>query len=95
MRVLRGTGIDPQRGLQDLNVLAPFLQKLEGEVQARLTTISFICGYMSITGALITKCCRNAQHVKHFDLKKKKICLESKCSKCRVLQLLLCNSVIT
>lgn len=73
MRVLRGTGIDPQRGLQDLNALAPFLQKLEGEVQARLATIvSFVCEYMSITGALITKGCRNAQHVKHFDFLLKK-----------------------
>lgn len=58
VKVLRGTGIDPQRGLQDLNALATFLQKPEGEAEARLSaTVSLVCGYMATTGAQMNKCC--------------------------------------
>lgn len=44
VRVLGGAGVDPQRGLQDLNTLATFLQELKGEAQTGLTTkVSLIC----------------------------------------------------
>lgn len=36
VRVLRGAGVDPQRGLKDLDALATFLQKLEGKAEAGL-----------------------------------------------------------
>lgn len=45
VRVLRGTGVDPQRWLQDLDTLATFLQKLEGKTEAGLvTTVCLIYG---------------------------------------------------
>lgn len=76
VRVLGGTGIDPQGGLQDLNALATLLQKLEGEAEARLTAdVSLVCGYMSRRGAQIRTCCINARHVQHIDFLKR--CLES------------------
>lgn len=40
VRVLGGAGVDPQGGLQDLNTLATFLQKLKGQAQTRRTTKS-------------------------------------------------------
>lgn len=58
VRVLGGAGVDPQRGLQDLNTLATFLQKLKGEAQTSLAAkVSLICGKSQKEGALITKHC--------------------------------------
>lgn len=52
--VLGGAGVDPQRGLQDLNTFSTFLQELESEAQTRLTT-TLICEEMPKKGPLIIK----------------------------------------
>lgn len=47
VRVSRGVGVDPQRGLENLDTLAMFLQKLESKTEAAcITTLCLIYGSM-------------------------------------------------